>query len=69
MTASAVTVDDVRTLAKLAGLDLAPESLALLAERLAAVRSQLAAVPDAVLAGLEPAFILPGRAGVSHEGQ
>lgn len=68
MTATAVTVDDVRTLARLAGLDLAPESLALLAERLTAVRSQLAAVPDAALVGIEPTFIVPSSAGVSHEG-
>lgn len=54
-----VTVDDVRTLAKLAGLDLAAEALPPLAERLAAVRGQLAAIPDDALAGIEPAFVLP----------
>jgi hypothetical protein len=59
MTPSAVTVDEIRTLAKLAGLEVAPDALPLLAERISGVRAQLAAIPDAALAKVEPAFVLP----------
>lgn len=54
-----LSADDVRPLARLAGLAVPEETLAVIAERLAATLTQLAAVPDADLADVEPAFVLP----------
>ena len=50
---------DIQALARLAGLALPEDVAALIAGRLTATLAQLAAVPDADLAGLEPAFMLP----------
>jgi Asp-tRNA(Asn)/Glu-tRNA(Gln) amidotransferase C subunit len=50
---------DVQALARLAGLTLPDQTVSVLTERLAAALDQLAAVPEADLAGVEPAFVLP----------
>jgi hypothetical protein len=55
----ALIADDVRALARLAGLDVRDEDAGPIAERLTATLALLAAVPDALLADAEPAFVLP----------
>jgi hypothetical protein len=54
-----LTIDDVRALARAAGLTIEGDDIGPLTERFNATRAQLAAVPDALLAGSEPAFVLP----------
>ena len=61
MTTITLSPADVRGLSRLAGLELPDEVLATIAERLATTLTQLAAVPDADLADVEPAFVLPLR--------
>ena len=56
---SALVADDVRALARLAGLTLRDDDAAAIAERLTATLALLAAVPDELLADVEPAFVLP----------
>lgn len=56
---SALVADDVRTLARLAGLTVRDEDAGAIAERLTATLAMLAAVPDELLADVEPAFVLP----------
>jgi hypothetical protein len=56
---SALVADDVRTLARLAGLPVRDEDAIAIAERLTATLALLAAVPDELLADVEPAFALP----------
>jgi hypothetical protein len=56
---SALGADDVRALARLAGLQVRDEDAAAIAERLTATLVLLAAVPDELLADVEPAFVLP----------
>ncbi|MGH7389357.1 MAG: hypothetical protein ACREM3_07835 [Candidatus Rokuibacteriota bacterium] len=50
---------DVQALARVAGLTLPEDVLGVIGERLTATLDQLAAVADADLAGVEPAFVLP----------
>ena len=54
-----LTVEDVRVLAQAAGLTIKDDEIGPLTERFNATRAQLAAVPDELLAGCEPAFVLP----------
>jgi hypothetical protein len=56
---SALVADDVRALAHLAGLQVRDDDLGPIAERLNAALALLAAVPDELLADVEPAFVLP----------
>ena len=56
---SALVADDVRALARLAGLTLRDEDAGPIAQRLNATLALLAAVPDELLARVEPAFVLP----------
>jgi hypothetical protein len=56
---SALVADDVRALARLAGLEIRDEDAGPIAERLTATLALLAAVPDEILADVEPAFVLP----------
>ena len=56
---SALVADDVRALARLAGLQVRDEDAGPIAARLTATLALLAAVPDELLAGVEPAFVLP----------
>ena len=56
---SALGADDVRALARLAGLQVRDEDAGAIAERLTATLALLAAVPDDLLADVEPAFVLP----------
>jgi hypothetical protein len=60
-----LTVDDVRALARAAGLTIDEDQIGALTERFNAARAQLAAVPDELLAGAEPAFVLPLPGGRS----
>lgn len=55
----AITIDDVRAWARLAGVAFPESELATIAERLGATLAQLAAVPDEALRDVEPAFVLP----------
>jgi hypothetical protein len=54
-----LTVEDVRALARAAGLTIADDDIDRLTERFNAARAQLASVPAALLAESEPAFVLP----------
>lgn len=54
-----LTVDDVRAMARAAGLTVRDDEIGPLTDRFNATRAQLAAVPDEWLAGSEPAFVLP----------
>ena len=54
-----LTVDDVRSMARAAGLTIRDDEIGPLTERFNAARSALAAVPDEWLSGCEPAFVLP----------
>jgi hypothetical protein len=54
-----LTVEEVRVLAQAAGLTINDDEIGPLTERFNATRAQLAAVPDELLAGCEPAFVLP----------
>lgn len=54
-----LTIEDVRVLARSAGLTIEDDEIGPLTERLNATRAQLAAVPDDLLAEGEPAFVLP----------
>lgn len=56
---TALVADDVRALARLAGLQVRDEDAGAIAERLTATLALLAAVPDELLADVEPAFVLP----------
>lgn len=56
---SALVADDVRALARLAGLEVRDGDAGPIAERLTATLALLAAVPDELLADVEPAFVLP----------
>jgi hypothetical protein len=56
---SALVADDVAALARLAGMPMRDDDAAAIAERLTATLALLAAVPDDVLADVEPAFVLP----------
>jgi hypothetical protein len=56
---TALVADDVRALARLAGLQVRDEDAGAIAERLTATLTLLAAVPDELLADVEPAFVLP----------
>ncbi len=56
---SALVADDVRALARLAGLEVRDDDAGPIAERLSATLALLAAVPDELLADVEPAFVLP----------
>jgi hypothetical protein len=56
---SALVADDVAALARLAGLKIRDDDLATIAERLTTTLEMLAAVPDELLADVEPAFVLP----------
>ena len=51
-----LSVEDIRTMARVAGLTVRDDEVAAIAERLSATLTVLAAVPDAVLCDLEPAF-------------
>ena len=55
----ALVADDVRALARLAGLEIRDEDARPIAERLTTTLALLAAVPDELLADVEPAFVLP----------
>jgi len=59
MTTLTLTVDDVRALARAAGLTIKDDEIGPLTERFNAARAHLASVPDELLAGCEPAFVLP----------
>jgi hypothetical protein len=59
MTTLTLTPDDVRALARAAGLTIKDDELAPLTERFNAARAHLASVPDDLLAPCEPAFVLP----------
>jgi hypothetical protein len=59
MTSLTLTVDDVRTLARAAGLTIKDAEIGPLTERFNAARDHLASVPDELLAACEPAFVLP----------
>jgi hypothetical protein len=52
-----LSVDNVRMLARVAGMNLRDEDVAPIAQRLNAILLELAAVSDAVLAGVEPEFL------------
>jgi hypothetical protein len=54
-----LTVEEVRVLAQAAGLTIKDDEIGPLTERFNATRAQLAAVPDELLAGCEPAFVVP----------
>ena len=54
-----LTVDDVRALARAVGITIRDDEIGPLTERFNAARAQLAAVPEELLAGLEPTFVLP----------
>lgn len=54
-----LTVEDVRALARAAGLTIEDDEIGPLTERFNATRAQLAGVPDELLADCEPAFVLP----------
>jgi hypothetical protein len=54
-----LTIDDVRALARVAGITIRDDEIGPLTERFNAARAQLAAVSDELLAGLEPTFVLP----------
>jgi hypothetical protein len=56
---SALVADDVAALARLAGLEIRDDDLATIAGRLTTTLEMLAAVPDELLADVEPAFALP----------
>lgn len=56
---SALVADDVRALARLAGFEVRDDDAGPIAERLTAALALLAAVPDELLADVEPAFVLP----------
>ena len=60
-----LTVENVRVLARAAGLTIKDDEIGPLTERLNATRAQLASVPDELLAGSEPAFVLPLPGGTS----
>jgi hypothetical protein len=60
-----LTVDDVRAMARAAGLTIRDDEIGPLADRFNATRAQLAAVPDEWLADSEPAFVLPLPGGAS----
>jgi hypothetical protein len=60
-----LTVEDVRVLARVAGLTIEEDEIGSLTERFNAARAQLAAVPDELLAASEPAFVLPLPGGTS----
>jgi hypothetical protein len=64
-TMTPLTTDQVRALARAAGLTIRDDEIGPLTERLNATRAQLAAVPEALLAGSEPAFVLPLPGGAS----
>ena len=61
MTATTIALRpaDVHALARLAGLALSENAAGVIAERLTATLTQLAAVPDADLSDVEPAFVSP----------
>jgi hypothetical protein len=58
MTTLTLTADDVRALARAAGLSIKDDEIAPLTERFNAARAHLASVPDELLAACEPAFVL-----------
>jgi len=60
-----LTLEDVRALARAAGLTIKDDEIGPLTERFNATRAQLASVPDALLAESEPAFVLPLPGGTS----
>ena len=60
-----LTVEDVRVLARAAGLTIKDDEIGPLTDRFNATRAQLAAVPDDLLAESEPAFVLPLPGGTS----
>jgi hypothetical protein len=59
MTSLTLTVDDVRALARAAGITITDGEIGALTERFNAARAHLASVPDELLASCEPAFVLP----------
>ena len=54
-----LTIDDVRALARAAGITIRDDEIGPLTDRFNAARAQLASVPDHLLSGLEPSFVLP----------
>jgi hypothetical protein len=60
-----LTVEDVRGLARAAGLTIMDDEIGALTERFNATRAQLASVSDELLAETEPAFVLPLPGGTS----
>ena len=58
MSIPTLTVDDVRTLARAAGLTIKEDEIGSLTERFNAARAHLASVPDDLIASCEPAFVL-----------
>ena len=60
-----LTVDDIRAMARAAGLTIREDEIGPLTDRFNATRAQLAAVPDEWLADSEPAFVLPLPGGAS----
>lgn len=65
MTTLTLTVDDVRALARAAGLIIKDDEIGPLTERFNAARAHLASVPDDLLAACEPAFVRPLPGAVS----
>ena len=62
---ASLTVDDVRALARAAGLTIRDDEIGPLTDRFNTTRAQLAAVPDELLAESEPSFVLPLPGGPS----
>jgi hypothetical protein len=62
---SLLSVDDVRMMARAAGLVIRDDEIGPLTERFNATRALLASVPDELLAASEPAFVLPLPGGAS----
>jgi hypothetical protein len=60
-----LTVDDVRAMARAAGLAVRDDEIGPLTDRFNATRAQLASVPDEWLTDSEPAFVLPLPGGSS----
>ena len=56
---TALTIDEVRALARAAGITIRDDDIGPLTERFHAARAQLSAVPDELLSDLDPAFVLP----------
>ena len=54
-----LNADSIRMLADLAGMILCDDDLPAMSQRLSAILAELGAVPDAILADLEPAVVRP----------